>query len=103
MYNQNTPIFRVVNDFEEVRTSQIDRFNKYIFADFRNGYMYIRFFNPQGIEELYTFKQIENPPSKIQILENEISELKRMIGELINDKQHVKSKGGANAQTSSIK
>lgn len=92
-----------VNNFDEAKNTTIDFYNTYIFTDFNNSAIYLRRVNNNGLEDFYTFKLTENPPDRMQVLEQRLINIENFLrGGIKNDESNDTSTFPANAEQDAI-
>lgn len=75
----NQFIVKNVNNFDEAKNTNIDFYNTYIFTDLNNSAIYLKRVNNNGLEDFYTFKLTENPPDKMQVLEQRLINIENFL------------------------
>lgn len=83
--NNNQFVVKNVNSFDEAKNTSIDFYNTYLFIDFNNEFIYLKKINNNGLEDFYTFKLSANPPDKMQILEQRMFNIEKMLEKVINN------------------
>lgn len=81
----NQFVVKNVNSYDEAKNANVDYFNTYIFTDFNNSSIYLKRINNNGLEDFYTFKLAENPPDRIQMMEQRMLNIEEMLGRMINN------------------
>lgn len=107
---QNThEMFKIrnVSSFDEAKNMNIDYLNTYVCLDLNNSNIYLKRLNNNGFEEIFTFRLTENPPDKIQLMEQRMSNIENLLERVFNNANEpndVQSNGGASetAKSSSI-
>ena len=81
----NQFIVKNVNSFDEAKNSNIDFYNTHIFMDSSNPYIYMKKINNNGLEDFYTFRLCENPPDRMELLEQRMFNIEKMLERVINN------------------
>lgn len=95
MQNKTPYAVHEVGSFEDAKTRPTDPSKMNIFLDARNGLIYCKMRNSQGVDIITTYQQVANPLTQAEILEIKLKHLETIDEKIKNLEKIITELGGA--------